>query len=64
VADLIIQNKSPSRISITFDTTLVYKEGLELAAGNIIQIPVVESIKVYGRAKNTGGFRVLVMEIA
>jgi hypothetical protein len=61
---IIVQNKSTSRVSISFDTTKVYKEGLELAPGNIIQIPAIEGVKIYARAKNTGGFRVLVMETA
>lgn len=62
---LIVQNKSTSRISISFDNTKVYKEGLELGAGGIIQIPVHSSVKVYARAKTaSAGHRVLVMEIS
>jgi hypothetical protein len=62
---LIVQNKSASRISISFDTTKVYKEGLELGVGHVIQIPVHDAVKVYARAKTaSAGHRVLVMEIA
>lgn len=61
---LIVQNKSTSRVSLTFDTTKVFKEGLELAVGNVIQIPVHSAVKVYARSKGAGSNRVLVMEIA
>jgi len=62
---LIIQNKSTSRISISFDNTKVYKEGLEIGAGAIVQIPVSDAVKVYARAKTAStGHRVLVMELS
>jgi hypothetical protein len=62
---LLIQNKSTSRVSLSFNNTLVYKEGLEIGPGFIIQIPVSDGVKVYARAKTAStGNRVLVMELS
>ena len=61
---LLIQNKSNVHVLFTTDNTLTLKSCPEIGVGQIMQLPVSESVAVYMKSKSGAGKRVAVMELA